>query len=144
MGQIQWTSGIVMLTLFTIMILGFAINWGIDNNASIDISDDAGIIQLYTNTSENLTTFGSDADNTTTSLLNTTIPQGSFTAESSGAFAITTGNLVGTFRNVVFLGYQRIFGGNSAFAIVFLSLIGMVSLIGILLVWKTLAGRNPE
>lgn len=144
MGQIQWTVSLVMLGLFVVAVLGFAINFADDNNAVIDISDDFETSQLYTNTTANISTFGSEAKSTTTSILNTTIPAGSQTAESSGGFAITTANLMGVLTNVLGLGYKKIFGSNPDFAIFFFALIGLVGLISILYVWKTLAGRNPE
>ena len=144
MGQIQWTISLVMVALFSIAVLGYAINFAIDNDSPVDISDNPRLSAVYSNTSSNLSTFRGEAQSSYISILNTTIPAGSQTAQSSGPFAITFSNMIGVVTNILSVGYTEIFGSGSGFGIFLFSLLGLIVLITALSLWKTLAGRTPD
>ena len=46
-----------MVALFSIAVLGYAINFAIDNDSPVDISDNPRLSAVYSNTSSNLSTF---------------------------------------------------------------------------------------
>lgn len=140
MGQINLTISIVMIALFTIAIIGFAINFAADNNSPIDISDDASLVSLYTDTRTNASQFALEANSTYKSILETTIAPGSGSAQSIAPFAITPTTLVSFIKNIFTVGYVKIFGTNSGFNIFFTTIIAVLVLIAILFLYKTLRG----
>jgi len=144
MGQIQWTISLAMIALFAVAILTFSIKFAEDNNSPVDIADNSRLNVLHSNLSSNLSTFDTEAKSTSASILNTTIPAGSQTASSSGSFSITAANVVGTLTNILSVGYTEIFGSNSGFGIFIYTLLGLITLITVLYIWKTLAGRTPD
>jgi len=141
-SQITLTVSLVMIALFSIAIIGFAINFGIDNDSSIIITDDAEFSDSYTDMGANLSTFKSDAEGTYSSILDTTIEPGSDVAQSTGPFAITPTNIIGVAKNIIYLPYKKIFGSGKGFGIFFTALIAFLVLIFGLLIYKTLRG-NP-
>ncbi len=144
MGQIQWIGSLVMVALFSIAILGFALNFAIDNDAPIDLADDPEINTLYTQSQEDMSGFGDNAEDTYKSIVNSTIDPGGFTTISGGQFAITGGSVIDVTKNILLVGYTKIFGTGTGFGLFITALLGMIVFVTILLLWKTWAGRNPE
>lgn len=140
MGQIQLTIALVSIALFTIAIIGFAVNFAVDNNAPINIADDPDIVSLRTNANNNVSAFGSGTEDQYNSILNTTIEPGSDIAQSSAPFAVTPTNAIGTSKNILLVGYERIFGSNSGFAVFITALIAMIVFMLGLFLYKTLKG----
>jgi len=145
-GQIGWTISLVMIGLFAIAIIGFAINFASDNNSPVDIADDTEISNLYTETGSNLSDFNSASQDTYGSIINSTISQtaSSGTTATSGQFAITPVSSIGVTRNILKIGYIKIFGNDSGFGIFISTFIGLIVFITALLIWKTWAGRSPD
>lgn len=144
MGQIQWTISLVLIGLFSIAVIGFAMNFAIDNNAPINLASDPEISSLYLETKGNVSGFSGGAEDTYESIISSTIePEGS-TLGSAGPFAITPMNVIGVVKNILNVGYTKVFGGNSGFGLFLTAFLGMIVFITALLIWKTLAGRNPE
>lgn len=142
MGQIKLTISLVMIGLFTIAILGFAINFAIDNDASISINQDSEVSDLYSKSQGNISGFSDDSEDTYQSILETTIEEGGSTAPSTAPFALTTRNALGTTKNIVQVGYQKIFGTGAGFGIFITTFIGLLTVIFGLYIYKTLKG-NP-
>jgi len=141
-SQITLTISLIMIALFSIAIIGFAVGFANDTGAVMSITDDAEISSFQINTRENLSTFHSDAEGTTTSIIDTTIEPGSDVAQSTGPFAVSVRNLVGVGKNVIFIPYKKIFGSGESFGVFFTTFgIIIVFLFGLLL-YKTLRG-NP-
>jgi hypothetical protein len=145
-GQIQWTVSLVMIGLFTIAILGFAVHFAEDNDAKIDIADDPELAGLYTNTSGDISWFNTDANSTYNSIISTSISPtaASGTTTTSGSFSITPRNVISITSNIMRVGYQKIFGSGSEFQVFIMTLIGLLVFITGLYIWKTWAGRSPD
>jgi hypothetical protein len=145
-GQIGWTISLVMIGLFVVAIIGFAVNFASDNNSPIDIADDPEISNLYTSVVGNLSEFGEGAQDTYGSIINSTISPSaaSGTTATSGQFAITPTNTIGVTRNILNVGFKKIFGSNSGFGIFLTTFLGLIVFITGLLIWKTWAGRTPD
>lgn len=145
MGQIQFTTSLVLIALFAFAILGFSINFASDNNSNISLSNDPELNELYYSSNDSLLNFSSGSQSTYNSIVDTTIePTSSGTSQSSGPFAITPGNVVGVVKNILQVGYQKIFGTGAGFGIFITAFTGLLVFIIGLLIWKTWAGRNPE
>lgn len=145
-GQIGWTISLVSIGLFVVAILGFAINFSTDNNSPISIANDPELSNLYTQTGGNLSGFGEGAQDTYGSIINSTISPNSAsgTTATSGQFAITPTNTIGVTRNILKVGYSKIFGNDSGFGIFLTTFLGLIVFITGLLIWKTWAGRTPD
>jgi hypothetical protein len=145
-GQIGWTISLVMIGLFTIAILGFAINFATDNSSPITITSDSELSNLYTSTGGNLSGFSTGAQSTYGNIINSTISPSaaSGTVATSGQFAITPANLISVTRNILSVGYSKIFGSDSGFGVFITTFLGLIVFITALLIWKTWAGRSPD
>ena len=144
MGQIQFTIALIMIGLFTIAVLGFAINFASDNEVYVDISDDEQISNLYTGSTSNVSEFTSASEDTYKSIINSTISSGDETTVGGGQFKITPASSVGVTRNILRVGYSRIFGHDSGFAIFLIAFLSIITFIIALLICKTWAGKMPD
>lgn len=141
-SQIALTISLVMIALFTIAIIGFAVGFASDNNAAINVLDDAELSAFNTNSKANLSTFKTESEDTYQSIIDTTIEPGSDVAQSTGSFTITSKNVVGITKNIIMLPYKKIFGSGSGFGIFFTTFISVLLFVIGLLIYKTLRG-NP-
>ncbi len=140
MAQLQLTIALVLTGLFAIAIIGFAINFAIDNDAPVDISNDPDITSLYSQQRGNLSGQSSDSESQYQSILETTIAPESGSATSTGSFA-KTWNILGAAKNTINSIDKKIFGNNSGLMIFTNAIIGMlVFMIGLFL-YKTLRGQ---
>ena len=143
MGQIQTTVSLVLIGLFAIALLGFAVNFASDNNAPVSISNDPELTSLYTQTTQNVSSFSTGAESTYSSIIETTISPESGSAQSVAPFAITPWGVIGIVSNIIYVGYFKIFGTGTGFGIFITTLIGMITFIMGLYLYKSLRG-NPD
>ncbi len=141
-SQITTTVSIVMVILFSIAIIGFSIGFATDNDAVMSIADDAELSSFNTDARTDMITFKTDANDTYQSIIETTVEPGSDVVQSSAPFALTVGNFVGVFKNVVMLPYKKIFGSGDGFGIFFTTFLAFLVFIIGLLIYKTWKG-NP-
>lgn len=140
-GQISLTASLIMIGLFTIAIIGFAVNFAIDNDSAIDIADDSQLYSLYTNTNQNISNLGGDNEEQLASILETTISPGSDSPQSAGPFSLTYSNSLGVVKNIMEVGYIKIFGSGSGFGIFLTTFIGFIGFLFGLYIYKTLRGQ---
>ena len=142
-SQIELTISIVMVVLFSLAIIGFAIGFASDNNAAVSISDNPDVSSVYSSQESNMQQFKSESEDTYQSILDTTVEPGSDVVPSAAPFAITRGSLLNTLGNMVTLPINYIFGGwGSQFGIFFTTLLAVISFMFILYLIKTWKG-NP-
>lgn len=130
---------LTMIILFTVAILGFAIGFANDNDATIRIDQDTNINSMDVFTQEGVSTFGEDTEKTYSSIVNTTIESGSDVIKSPRIFTITWRNLFGTFTNMLSVMYLSIFGRGGSFGIfltTFLAIIGILFTLYIIKAWR--------
>ena len=144
-STITLTISLVMVALFTIAIISFTVGFANDNDSIVDITDDPELSALNTQTTSGISTFKDEAEGTYTSIIDTTIEPGSDVAQSTGPFAITPGNVISVTKNIIYLPYKKIFGGdegNNGFKIFFTTFTAFLIFISGLLIYKALRG-NP-
>jgi len=142
-SQISLTVSITMIVLFSIAIFGFAIGFGNDNEADMNIGSDTSVASVYGSNKGNASQFSTEAEDTYTSILETTIAEGSDSLPSAAPFSPTKGSLMKSVTNVITLPVNSIFGGwGSPFGIFFTTLISIVVIMFALYLLKTLRG-NP-
>jgi hypothetical protein len=140
----KWVVGFVLFGLFTLALIGFAMNFAADNGSAVDISSDSQIVALYAGTSQNLSVLGAASETSTNSIINSSIAFGGQTTQTGGQFAITPASAVGIGKNVIQVGYYKIFGTGSGFGIFFFTLMGLITFISGLMIWKAWVGRQPS
>ena len=141
-STITLTTGLVMIALFTVAIIGFSLGFADDNDAAISIADDPEISSLNTNTQDNLSTFKDEAADTYQSIIETTVEPGSYVVQSSSSFVITTSNVFGVAKNMIYIGYGKIFGFGRDFGVFISVFFGLILFMIALFVIKTWRG-NP-
>jgi hypothetical protein len=140
----KWVVGFALFGMFTLALIGFAMNFAIDNNSAVDIADDAQIVSLYSSTTQNLSHLGDTSETSTASIINSSILVGGTTTQSGSQFAITPASAVGVGRNFIQVGYYKIFGTDSGLGIFLFSLFGIITFISGLMIWKAWVGRTPS
>ena len=140
MGQINFTISLIFIALFTVAILGFAIQFASDNGTTISIEDKLG--SLRTNEESALSDFRGESEDTYQSIIESSIETGDTTV-SGGQFALTPLTLVSTVYNILDVGWIEITGGDENFAIFSTTLLSLIGIILGMYVWKTWRG-NPD
>ena len=143
MGQISFSVSLMLIALFSIAIIGFAVNFGSDNDAYVQLSDDPELSDLYTKQRANMSSLREQSESTFTSIVESSIEEGE-TTPTGGQFSITPGTLISTIKNIVKVGYVKIFGSGGGFGIFITAFISMLVFISGLYIWKTWVGRNPD
>lgn len=143
MGQINFITSLIMIGLFTIALLGFALQFANDTGADISLADDAEIMSMSLGVNSNTSAFTSSANQTYYDIVGATVTTGD-TTPSGQQFALTPINAIGTVRNIMIVGYHKIFGTDSGFEIFILTFIAMLTFIIGLYIWKTWKGGMPD
>jgi hypothetical protein len=146
MGQIQFTVSLVLAGLFIIAILGFCVQFAVDNNSPINIAEDTEIYNSGMGIYSNVSGFNTGSESTYNSTISSSINPNSAsgTTATAGQFAITPFNIVGIISNILYVGYSKIFGSGSGFGIFITTFIGIIVFMISLFIWKTWAGRSPD
>jgi hypothetical protein len=138
-GSMQWIISLTLISLFSLAVLSFAIGFANDNDSSINIANDPQIMTMKTGVEGDVSNFQSESENTYASIINSTIEAGSTTTTGSGQYAITSGSTIGGAKNILLIGYQKIFGSDSGFGIfiiIFLSIITFVTILYVVKIWR--------
>jgi hypothetical protein len=144
MGHIQFTTSLIMVALFSIAVVSFAINFAIDNDSEISLQDDASFVTLNEIQQDNVTEFFDDANDSMAALILSTLDQGDETTVSGGQFKGSVSSTLSVATNAVRVGYKNIFGSDNGFGIFLTVLIGLLTYIGAAYVYKAWIGRNPD
>lgn len=144
MGEIKYLAGLVMFALFTIAVIGYAINFGIDNDSAININEDAQLNALDTHLKGNLSTFRTDAEAGSESLMVSQIETGGDNMESGQAFKVGITPMIKTLKAVTQTIKDKIFGGSATFGIFLTALVSLTIYTGFRYIWKTWKGGNPD
>ncbi len=143
MGQINFVISIMFITLFSLSIIGFGINFATDNNSAISISDDPELSQLNIDLKNNASSFKEASSSSYTSIVKSSVSDVN-TLESGGTFSLTISNVIPTVKNILSVGYLKIFGNNPALGIFLTAFISIIGFLGFMYFVKTWLGRNPE
>lgn len=139
----QLSVAFVTILLFTVAIIGFAVNFAEDNNAAIDISDDPQMTSLDTSVRSQLSDVREDSESTYQSIVESSIETGE-TTPSGGQFSKNPLTYLSAMETTLRVGYIKIFGTKSGFGFF---LTGFLALMGLLLgfaIWKAWVGRMPD
>jgi len=140
-GQLQLTIALILIGLFTFAIINFAVNFADDNNSPVNLADDPELSSLNTQSQSKISTFSDEAESSYSSIIDTPIAPGSDVPRSAGVFAITPLNAISVVKNILSIGYLKIFGTGAGFGIFLGALIAIISFAIGLYIWKTIRGQ---
>ncbi len=143
MGQKDFVISIMVIGLFAIAIISFAIQFGIDNDSAVKITDDPDINNLKIVTQSNVSNMRTSSEESYTSIVKSSIEQGE-NIESGGTFALTITNAIPTFYGILNVGFLKIFGTGGGFAIFLTGFITIIGFLGFMYFSKMWLGRNPD
>lgn len=140
---VNYSVALVMIALFSIALITFAVNFGIDNDANINIGDDSGFSDVNTSLRSNLDEFHTGTGTSSTSFSESTISSQTEASEGGTQFKVTPWTSLAMATNSITTSWNRIFGQGSGFAIILTSLITVLTFIIGMYAYKGWVGRSP-
>lgn len=141
MGQIKFIVSLMIFGLFTISILTFAILFGLDNEAGINIGDDATFSNMQIEMKSNVTQFYTDVETGSDAMYQSTISSQTDSTEGGTAFKVTPSSALFLATSGFKSAFTQIFGSDSNFGIFITALISILGLVSFLYIWKTWKGQ---
>jgi len=141
-SQITLTLSLIMIALFSIAIIGFAVGFANDTGAAVSVTQDSEVSSFYADTRTSASNIKDTSEGTYASIIDTTVEPGSDVVQSAAPFAVSVTNVVGVGKNVILVPYKKIFGSGSGFGIFFTIFGGVILFLFGLYLYKTLRG-NP-
>ena len=142
MGQVKLIGGILMLAVFTIAIISYAVNFGIDNSADVRLGDDDNISSLRVGLKTDVRTTQDQSNDSSTIFSKSTIETDSDTFKSPG-FVNTLTSLPKIVYSILNIGFIKIFGSDSEFGYVIAAFVAFLVILLVVYAWKTFRG-NPD
>ena len=139
----MWIS-FVLIFIFSISLVTYAVWFAEDNSSAISLADNDDLSDMAsagrTSANSNVEVYNSSLEAFQTTPIS---GEGAETIESGGFFNLAPEGL-STFKNIMAVGYKEIFGGDSSFHFIISSIIGLVVVVLGMLIWKAVKGGNPE
>lgn len=143
MGEIKFVGSLILVALFATVITLFAINFSNDNGAAFSVENQPGFNDTANLIKSNLSTFRTQVVNSSDSFYKSEIQDGE-TVRTGGQFKVGPSTALRTTEQTARQGFRVIFGDDSQFGFILTALLGFLTFVLILLIWKTWGGRNPE
>ena len=144
MGQIKFITSMMLITLFTIAIVSYTINFGDDNDAVVKLGDDSEFGTLKSSLDSDILTYTTTTNQSATSIFQNKIESQEVTT-TTGNTIQQIGSIFSSFKTILGTITNKLLGGKgSEFGVIMTGFIALMSIIGILLAWKTWIGRNPD
>ena len=146
MGQIKFMGSMVMAFLFAIAIMGYATNFGIDNNVPILFENDTDLNNAKSSIENSAVTYTTQTNSSTKALYESTIAAGDRTTVTGGQFKGGVSGAYEGIKTIITLGFKKIFGSDqdsSGFGIILTTLTAFLTFVLSMYVWKTWRG-NPD
>ena len=144
MGEIKFVGALIMISLFAIALVGYAIGFANDNDAPINLNTDTAYNDFNTNAQGNLSSFRTESNASANAFGQTNIEGTDSTTVTGGEFKVGMGSLLLGMGSVVTLMKGKLFGNSPAFSIVLTALVAFLGYMFVRFVWKTWKGGNPE
>lgn len=143
MGQLQLSGSILLIATFSIILIAFAISFAENNSTTVNIINDSEVASFYSSAQSNVSGLKSDYSTSYSSIVNTTIQEGSDSPKSMGSFTVNDKSNVQIAEGTLRLAYKKIFGSDESFGFVLAAFLGFFLLTVALYVYKTIRG-NPD
>jgi len=144
MGQIKFISSLLFILLFTISVVSYSIDFGTDNNASVRLSNDSDFVNLNSNIQSNFNTYRENINDSSTSFFRSSIKKTEETITTGNSFNGGVSTLLTSLKLIFSTGKTKIFGGNNSFGIYFTVFSAFLAFVGLVYLFKTWKGGNPD
>ena len=144
MGLAKYSISLMMVAIFSIAIITFAINFAGDNSSEVSLADDSDFASTSNAIGNDVVTFYEGVNTSNTAFQESTISSQTESSEGGTQFKVTPPVSVKQVTKVIDVGWSKIFGSDSEFRNVFLSITGILVFIMGLYAYKAWAGRNPD
>ena len=143
MGEIKFITSLLLISVFSISILSYAIMYGSENDADIKITDDPEFNNSLNNIKTELITFNPETNASSKAFFESEIAEGSDSIKTGGAFKVGMGTLLSSVTLVADIIFLRIFGNDVAFGILITAFTSLLVYIGFRYILQTWTGRSP-
>jgi len=143
-GLNNFVISLVLVGLFSISIITFGTLFATDNDAHITISDDPDFSAASNELTQNVTSFYSDVNTSSDAMYQSTISSQTEATEGGTAFKTSPRASLALAVSMLTLGFKKIFGADTGFAIFLTALIGVLGFLLIMYLYKAWAGRSPD
>ena len=144
MGQIKFITSLMLISLFAIAIVSYAIDFGDDNDAVIKLGDNPEFTSLNSKIINDQDAYLITTNQSGTSIFQSQIERAGVTTTTGQVFQ-QIGTIINTFKSVIGTINNNLLGGKGGgFGVIFTGFVTLISIIGILVAWKTWVGRNPD
>lgn len=143
MGEIKFVGSLLLLTVFGVSLIIFAVSFGYDNNAYINLDNIDGFNDTSQEIIGNLSQYHTEVINSSESFYKSEVQEGE-TVRTGGQFKLGPFTALTTGTTVMKQSFRSIFGSDGSFAFIMTTLASFLLFVMVLLVWKTWGGRNPE
>lgn len=144
MGQIKFTISLILIALFSIAVIGFATNFGVDNNARVQIANDSIHSSIKDSSEGDINIFYGDMNTSMEAMYKSTISSQTEATEGGTSFKVGVGNALSMAKETTTTAFHHIFGEDSGFGVFLTAFISVLGFISIMYIYKTWAGRNPD
>lgn len=141
MGQIKFIGSLLMVAIFSLSIMIFAMNFASDNDSTVSLADVNGFSAAINQTQDNLSQWHTEVINSSESFYESQISEGD-TATSGGMFKLGPSTVLTATLTLMTAAFNAVF--SNEFGWVFTAVAGFLGFVLVLLIWKTWGGRNPE
>jgi len=145
MGQIKFVVGLLMAALFALTIVNYVTLYADDNNVAVDLGEDAELSNLGPDgdAATDLSAFKVSVNSSLKGLYETSPEEGDELLRGGGQFKLGPGNAYSTIKNIISVGFTKIFGQDTDFGILLTAFISTLGFILGLYLWKAWKG-NPD
>lgn len=144
MGQIKWVSGLVMVIIFSIAVLSYALNFADVNNAPVGLRNDSAFSDLQSALINEAGPSSKNISNASQAFFNSSIEAGSETFVTGGTFKAVGKTFKEVIPSIFTVISKYLFGGNTTFAVILTFIAILFAIIAILYIVKTWKGGNPD
>jgi hypothetical protein len=142
-GQIGIVTSFILLGLFAICLVTFAVNFAVDNNSVVNIANDDDFTTLNSEVGGNITTFYNDINTSRQAMQESTISSQTEATEGGTSFKVGPWSAMSMAISTVTIGFQKIFGSGPLFIIIFTSISALLTMTVVLFILKAWKG-SPD
>ena len=148
MGSIKFITSMTMITLFTIAVIVFATQFGVENQADVLLSEESSYDTIKTEMVGNTSSMASSINGSSDTFFTTTQEQGDQSSSSGGQFKGGIKESLAMATSAIGAGFSSIFGNDDSssgngFYVFFTALTSVLLFMLIAYGWKYWRG-NPD
>jgi hypothetical protein len=140
MGLINYSLGLLLTGLFAFALINFAVYFAIDNSANISISNDTDYSRIKSEINSNISDFKTASDTSLEAFAKSTLSSDSDATEGGTQFKATPYSSLSLVKTVVTASWNKLFGNDANFKILFTALFASFTFVIGFLAWKAWKG----